>query len=176
MPLPAHTLLPDPRITDRRSAQLLDRERLGLHLPFMTRLATSITGSAADAEDLVQETLERVLRRPRVVHGGERAYLARALRNTWVSMCRSAWRRPPAATFDATDRTGGVHHDTHRLAAREVLAAVAEQPAVLRDAVVAVDLAGLSYEQAAEALGVPTGTVFSRVHRGRGRVMRALAA
>jgi RNA polymerase sigma-70 factor (ECF subfamily) len=155
---------------------VLQRECLGEHLGFMTRVACSITGSVADAEDLVQETLERVLRRPRVVHGDERAYLARALRNTWFSMCRSARVRPQLAMSEPTERDAGVHHDTYRLAARELLGVVAAQPPKLRDAVVAVDLAGLTYEQAAEALGVPTGTVLSRVHRGRGGVARALAA
>ena len=103
----------------------------------------------------------------------------RVLRNTFVSSLRRRARRP---------RTTPLPDDGERLAApasqspvaalqaREVLAAVAALPADQRDALAAVDVAGLSYDEAARALGIPVGTVMSRLYRGRRRVIQALAA
>jgi RNA polymerase sigma-70 factor (ECF subfamily) len=60
------------------------------------------------------------------------------------------------------------------VASREVFAAIAELPAEFRDVIVAVDVAGLSYAEAARALKVPQGTVMSRLYRGRDRLARRL--
>jgi RNA polymerase sigma-70 factor (ECF subfamily) len=72
------------------------------------------------------------------------------------------------AVLPAPDHSGAV------MEAREVLAAVAQLPESYRDVVVAVDVAGCSYQEAAEALGIPVGTVMSRLYRGRQRVIRAM--
>jgi RNA polymerase sigma-70 factor (ECF subfamily) len=156
---------------------VLDPGRLHLHLPRLTRFATRLCGTREAGEDLVQDTFERVLRSPRRVAGDEFPYLARALRNNHIDRVRADARRVqttamPAALetiLPAPDRSAGV------LAAREVLAAVADLPDGYRDAVVAVDVSGYSYAEAAERLGVPVGTVMSRLYRGRQRVIQALA-
>ena len=62
------------------------------------------------------------------------------------------------------------------VSAREVFAAIAELPQEFREVVAAVDAAGLSYAETAEALGVPPGTVMSRLYRGRDRLGRRLSA
>ena len=62
------------------------------------------------------------------------------------------------------------------MSAREVFAAIAELPQEFREVVAAVDVAGLSYAEAADALGVPQGTVMSRLYRGRDRLARRLRA
>jgi RNA polymerase sigma-70 factor, ECF subfamily len=159
-------------------AAVLDPGRLHLHLPRLTRFATRLCGSREAGEDLVQDMLERVLRSPRRVAGDEFPYLARALRNSHVDRVRSERRRVRTTalpetleqTVPAPDRTAAV------LEARAVLAAVGELPDDYREVVVAVDVQGCSYAETAERLGIPVGTVMSRLYRGRQRVARALPA
>jgi RNA polymerase sigma-70 factor (ECF subfamily) len=149
---------------------------LGDHLDRLYRAAWALTGAREDADDLVQETYERVLRRPREIARDEDAlpYLLGVLRNTWVDTVRSRSRRPtvPLDT-EAADRVEG-GSPFERVAAREVFEIVAALPEDWRDTVVAVDVAGLSYAEAAAALEVPIGTVMSRLSRGRERVAKQL--
>jgi RNA polymerase sigma-70 factor (ECF subfamily) len=154
----------------------LDPERVAEHLPRLYRAARAWVGSREEAEDLVQETYARVLARPRFLRGeGELGYLLRALRNTLVSQRRAAGRRPQTVEL-VEDVGGGRPADDPAEAAesREVYAAVHELPHEFRDALVAVDIVGLSYGEAARALGVPEGTVTSRLFRARDRVARRL--
>jgi RNA polymerase sigma-70 factor (ECF subfamily) len=161
-----------------RIPRTLDPERIAEHLPRLYRAARSWTSSREEAEDLVQETFARVLARPRFVRDeDEMGYLVRALRNTLISQRRAASRRPLTTELDeelAAGRRGG---DDPAEAAehREVYAAIAALPDEFRDALVAVDVAGLSYEEAARLLGVPEGTVTSRLFRARDRVARRLS-
>jgi RNA polymerase sigma-70 factor, ECF subfamily len=161
------------------SAAVLDPGRLHIHLPRLRRLAAYLTGSHDAGDELVQDTLERVLRSPRRIHGDEYPYLTRALRNTHVDRARAAKRRPQTVELvveavDATrGRTGAGEIDSV-LEARQVLAAVAALPEAYRTVVVAVDVQGCSYQETAERLDVPVGTVMSRLFRGRKRVVAAL--
>lgn len=153
---------------------------LGDHLDRLYRAAWALSGAREDAEDLVQETYERVLRRPRQIAREEDAlpYLLGVLRNTWVDLVRSRARRPTAALdLEAAARIEaptGASSPLEQVAAREVFAAVAGLPEEFRDVLAAVDVAGLSYAEAAEALGIPVGTVMSRLARGRERVATRL--
>jgi RNA polymerase sigma-70 factor (ECF subfamily) len=161
-------------LTPRR----LDPERVVDHLPRLYRAARAWTASREEAEDLVQETVARVLSRPRLIRGdGELAYLMRALRNTLISQRRTEGRRPVTAELTEELGTGSRAQDDPAAAAetREVHDAIAELPEEFRDALVAVDIAGLSYDEAARALGVPQGTVTSRLYRARDRLARRLA-
>jgi RNA polymerase sigma-70 factor, ECF subfamily len=70
--------------------RLLEAERLPDHADRLFRAAYALCGSSHDAEDLVQETYARVLRRPRFIRrDADLAYLLRALRNTWIAMRRA---------------------------------------------------------------------------------------
>jgi RNA polymerase sigma-70 factor (ECF subfamily) len=161
-----------------RAPRRLDPERVVDHLPRLYRAARAWTASREEAEDLVQETIARVLSRPRVIRGdGELAYLLRALRNTLVSQRRTESRRPATAPLAEEFGTGSRPQDDPATAAeaREVRDAIAELSEEFRDALVAVDVAGLSYKEAARALGVPEGTVTSRLFRARDRLARRLA-
>jgi RNA polymerase sigma-70 factor (ECF subfamily) len=154
----------------------LQAAALGDHLDRLYRAAWAITGAREDAEDLVQETYERVLRRPRQIARAEDAlpYLLGVLRNTWVDTVRSRARRPTVALdTEAVDRIEGAS-PLDRVAAREVFETVAALPPEWRDTLAAVDVAGLSYAEAATALGVPIGTIMSRLSRGRERVAKQL--
>ena len=159
-------------MTGHGRSRFLDPERLGDHLDSMYRAAWALSGSRHDAEDLVQDTLLKVLRRPRWLRdGNERGYLLRALRNTHASAYRTAARRPATRQLLEHDAPARREGDA---SAREIMEAIASAPAAYRDAVVAVDVLGLSYREAAESLGSREATITTRLHRGRQHVARAL--
>jgi RNA polymerase sigma-70 factor, ECF subfamily len=154
----------------------LDPESLGSHLARLYRAAYGLTGSRQDAEDLVQDTYEKVLRRPRFLRRDEDlAYLLRVLRNTWISSHRA---RREVATVAAGEEIEAVQAPVDPIQQSMEGAAVYEalqdltQP--LREALVAVDILGLSYREAARALGTKEGTIMSRLHRGRGQIAERL--
>jgi RNA polymerase sigma-70 factor (ECF subfamily) len=149
---------------------VLDANSLGDHLDRLYRAALGLTGSAADAEDLVQDVCVRVLAKPRLVSDDDLGYLLRVLRNTFISNRRTAARRPAMATapedlerYEAT----AIANPERAFEARQLYAEIAQLPDHQRDVLVAVDLLGLSYKEAAESLDVPTGTIMSRLYRAR---------
>jgi RNA polymerase sigma-70 factor (ECF subfamily) len=156
--------------------RILDPASLPQHVDRLYRAARALCGSREDAEDLVQETLARVLSRPRRLHGDEDLrYLLRVLRNTFLSGRRTASRRPvTVATLDeviAEDPSPTSRPD-RALESREVYSMIAELPDYFRRALVAVDVLGLSHREASLALNVPEATISTRVWRAR----RQLAA
>jgi len=149
---------------------VLDADRLGDHLDRLYRAALGLTGSPADAEDLVQDVCVKVLAKPRMVSGeDDLGYLLRVLRNTFISNHRTSTRRPATATApEDLERFEARGTDPERaFEARELYARIAALPDHQRDALVAVDLLGLSYKEAAATLAVPTGTIMSRLYRAR---------
>jgi RNA polymerase sigma-70 factor (ECF subfamily) len=160
-------------------ARELRPERLGDHFDRLYRAAWALCGSPTEAEDLVQETYARVLARPRLLRrDDELGYLMRALRNTFFSQRRTAGRRPIETPEEEGDRAerGAAPAAAEIAEAREVYRVIAELPDDFREALVAVDVAGLSYREAAKALRVPEGTLTSRVFRARAQVARALSS
>jgi RNA polymerase sigma-70 factor, ECF subfamily len=156
----------------------LDPARLGDHIDRLYRAAWALCGSREEAEDLVQETYVRVLSRPRLIrHDDDLGYLLRALRNTFLNERRSASRRlRPAPLPDELDVLADPKalQPHAALEARELYAAIAALPDDFRDVLVAVDVAGLSYKEAAKALRTREGTVMSRLYRARQQVVRRL--
>lgn len=159
----------------QRPLRLLDPEDLGDHLDRVFRAAWGLCGRREDAEDLVQETYARVLARPRWLRGeDDLGYLLRALRNTHVSRLRAVSRRP--LTLPLGEQA--VEPTAHRPAwdpeaAADIgalFAAIAALPPPMRDALVAVDVVGLSYREAARSLRVREATVTTRLHRARKRL------
>jgi RNA polymerase sigma-70 factor (ECF subfamily) len=156
----------------------LDPEHLGDHLDRLYRAAWGLCGSREDAEDLVQETYTRVLRKPRLLHSqDDLGYLLRVLRNTYFSSQRAAQRRlrpdPLPDEMDLVEDRSAVHPED-ALEAKELYGLISELPDAFRDALVAIDLLGLSYREAARALRVREATVTTRLHRGRLRLARAM--
>ncbi|MFL5859433.1 MAG: sigma-70 family RNA polymerase sigma factor [Solirubrobacteraceae bacterium] len=166
-----------PVVTPERE---LDPERLGDHLDRLYRAAWALCGGREDAEDLVQETYAHVLRKPRRLHSpDDLGYLLRVLRNTFFSDRRADARRAQTIALpddlDLVEDPGAVRAES-RLEAAELFAAISRLPGDFRDAVVAIDVIGLSYREAARALEVREATITTRVHRGRQRLVRELAA
>lgn len=156
----------------------LDPDRVAENLPRLYRAARAWTRSREEAEDLVQETFARVLARPRLLRGeDEVGYLLRALRNTLISQRRAESRRPATTELvdEVTVGTRASDDPAEAAEMRQVYAAISRLPDEFRDAIVAVDVAGLSYPEASRALGVPEGTVTSRLFRARDRVARLLS-
>lgn len=154
-------------------------------IPVLYRVALSLTGQGADAEDLVQDTLIRAYRAVDRFDGAHpRAWLLTILRHTHVNRGRA--RRPvllrDGETVEATLESVGPSAPS----AEEVLMeqtfddAVASALAALhprhRQVVTLVDIQGMSYQEAAEAIGVPRGTVMSRLHRARAKIRARLQA
>lgn len=147
------------------------------HVGRLYRAAYGLCGSREAAEDLVQDTFERVLRRPRFIRReDDLGYLLRVLRNVWVSSGRAS--RPTLVPLDDEDRAlAGADDVTAQVVeAGAVYEALQKLTPPLREAVVAVDVVGLSYREAARALGTKEGTIMSRLHRGRGQIAAEIEA
>ena len=160
---------------------MLDPQRVGDHIDRLFRAAWAMCGSREEAEDLVQETYAQVLSRPRIIRRDDDIrYLLRALKNTFFSQLRTAQRRPQQAdvTFEELSLPDTRNPSLDPSAAverRELYALIAALPPDFRDALVAIDVVGLSYAEAARALGVREGTVTSRLYRARGRLAPLLS-
>src|SRR4051812_26173418 len=159
-------------------ARTLDPERLGDHVDRLYRAAWGLCGSREEAEDLVQETYAKVLARPRLLRReDDLGYLLRALRNTYLAARRPRSARAVSVPLDEElDARHGTAFAGPEEAAEHarVYSAIAGLPGDYRDALVAVDVAGLSYREAARALRVPEGTVTSRLARARDQVAEML--
>jgi len=154
--------------------RMLDFSTLGDHVDRLYRAAWALSGSRADAEDLVQETFALVLAKPRRIRGeDDLGYLLTVLRNTFISSRRTAARRPLTApideAFEAADPRSATRPE-EAASAREVFAMIAALDEPFRDALIAVDVVGLSYGEAAEMLGTKKATIASRLFRARARI------
>ncbi len=159
----------------------LDASRLPDHLDRLMRAAYALCGNREDAEDLVQETYERVLRRPRFLRrrDADLSYLLRVLRTTWIRGRPAQARRTATVELDeevVVADGGSEDAGVTALEVRAAYAAIAELSDPLREAIVAVDVVGLSYKQAAAALETREGTIMSRLFRAREQVATALEA
>lgn len=156
----------------------LDAGDIGRHVDRLYRAAWALCGSREDAEDLVQDTYARVLARPRFLRSdNDLGYLLRVLRHTYVSSLRTRDRRPrTSASIDEAEIAdlSSARRPDELAETREVYSAISALPPDFRDALVAVDVAGLSYREAARHLGVREATLTTRLHRARERVIAAL--
>lgn len=162
-------------------------------LPLMDTIysgALRFTRNPDDAEDLVQETFARAFAAFHQYQDGTniKAWLFRILQNTYISQYRKQVREPLKSSVDeledwelsrleATADTATPSAEVEalrRLPDREVMNALEELPDEFRAAVYLADAEGFSYAEIAEILGVPMGTVMSRIHRGRKRLRTAL--
>jgi RNA polymerase sigma-70 factor (ECF subfamily) len=145
------------------------QERLCELLPRLRRFARALTGDPHDADDLVQIALERALARASQWRRDDplEAWVFGIVRNAWIDELRARRRKQQVfAPEEAGERVGTSPVDG-QVAAMSVQAAVAKLPPEQREVIALVLVEGLAYREAAEVLGVPIGTVTSRLARGR---------
>jgi RNA polymerase sigma-70 factor, ECF subfamily len=149
---------------------------------FVKRVTRRMSRTNADAEDLAQEVLANAYRGIERFDGRyPRAWLYRIASNAAASRAR---KRAPLLTVDGGDETFDAllpEEATPEAAVvdpvmdADLVNALSDLPDHYRDVIDLVDVAGSSYEAAAETLDIPIGTVMSRLHRGRRRLREALA-
>ena len=159
-----------------------------LHAEHLYRIALRLTGSRQAAEDLVQEAYLRAFRAWRSYRPGTNlaAWLATIMRNANLDELRRQSRRPVQEPLD----DDGDYYLYNRLAAagpqpqdeviarlsgNAIVSALGDLPPNFREVVVLVDVGDFTYADAAGILGIPIGTVMSRLYRGRRLLKRALA-
>lgn len=150
------------------------------HDRFLYTLAYRLCGNHQDAQDIVQETLLKVRRGlPRYRPGNLEGWLGRITTNVFLDRVRGEQRRPTVSLPDNPDRlqAGSIDFETE-MADRDLpdhlQNLLANLPPEFRVAVVLKDVLGYGYQEIADMLDVPVGTVRSRIHRGRGRLRQAL--
>jgi RNA polymerase sigma-70 factor, ECF subfamily len=149
------------------------------------RVARRLVSSREEAEDLVQETYARAFRSWRSYTPGTnlRAWLLRILTNLNIDRGRREQRAPATQPIEEGDyflynkleETGAADDEEHvveRLSQDGVVQALSTVPHDFRDVIVLVDIGDFSYQEAAQILDVPIGTVMSRLHRGR-RILKS---
>jgi RNA polymerase sigma-70 factor, ECF subfamily len=163
------------------SAAML-REMVEAYSRALHRKAVRLAGRTQDAEDLVQETYLRAWRSLHTFVPGtnSKAWLSRILRNTYIDRMRAESRRISTVSELISDQLVRADLDTPetlvsaRLIEADLQRALMALPDSFRQCIIHVDLRGRSYLEAARALGVPVGTVMSRLHRARAAIRRAL--
>jgi RNA polymerase sigma-70 factor (ECF subfamily) len=144
------------------------------HTMALRRYALVLTRNADMAEDLVQETLAKAIAAADKFEPDTdlRVWLFRILHNTHISEVRKQQVRARAAV----DLPEPVFEPdpTLRLEVRQVLEALDQLPAEQRDPIVLIALEGMSYADAAKSLNIPSGTLYSRLGRGRAALRRMM--
>ena len=169
---------------DTDAQQRFADEAIG-YLDTLYRGALRLTRDPAQAEDLVQDTYVRALRYQGSYQVGTnmKAWLFAIMRNLFWDRFKGG--RPEDVSLDGDgefalydtlkDPTAVPEADVlDRIAAEEVVRAVEKLPELHREVVLLVDVEGFSYKDAADVLGVPIGTVMSRLHRARRQLQRSL--
>ncbi len=154
----------------------------------MYRVARRLVGSREEAEDLVQDAYARAFRSWRSFTPGTnlRAWLFRILTNLNIDRGRREQRAPDTQPIEESDyylynrleengAAAGVDEVVERLSQDSIVHALSAVPHNFRDVIVLVDIGDFSYQDAAQILDIPVGTVMSRLHRGRRLLKQELA-
>jgi RNA polymerase sigma-70 factor (ECF subfamily) len=176
--------------TDARDRVRFEEDALAL-ADQVYRVARHLAGSREDAEELVQETYARAFRSWRSFTPGTnlRAWLLRILTNLNIDRGRRRQRTPDIQPLEENDyflynrleEAAGSDGNSQeervieRLSQDDIVTALSSVPHDFRDVIVLVDIGDFSYQDAANILDIPVGTVMSRLHRGRRILKRELA-
>jgi len=164
----------------RRVPQRLQRDIMPLDvvhtleplIPALRRYARALLRDPWDADDLVQDCLERVIGRwhQRRDDGNPRAWVFAILHNLAMTRLRRAAKRPAMVSIDAVQAPGVCAAQEAHVHCQDVLSALAQLSDAQRSVLLLVAVEDLSYAEAARALDVPVGTVMSRLSRARDRL------
>ncbi|MDZ4761837.1 MAG: RNA polymerase sigma factor [Alphaproteobacteria bacterium] len=138
-----------------------------------------LTGAVADADDLTQSALERALTRQRLFTPGTRmdSWVFRIAQNLWIDQMRAKRSRGTHLDLEEVDATGTIGEDHEMATDRiDIARTVAALPEEQRVVVGLVLVEGWSYQEAADMLKTPIGTVMSRLSRAREKIRAALDA
>lgn len=171
-------------MTDDATRDAFEREALP-HLDTVYRVALRLSADPSRAEDLTQETMLKAYRAWHTYRVGTnaRAWLLTILRNQFINEYRRNRQRGPTVDIMEVERHTvfkDVQEDDpegrffDQIVDENVLAAIDALPEEFREAVVLSDLEGLTYAEIAEVVGVPVGTVKSRLYRGRQALQKQL--
>lgn len=170
---------PSPEVSPPRDDKRVSFEREALvHLDALYRVALRLSGNAADADDLVQETMLKAYRAWDQYQQGTnaKAWLLTILRHAFINEYRRRTRHPETVDVDTIEPFAvfpevqdedpqGAFFD--RIVDDEVLRAIDQLPDAFRETLVLSDVEGLSYQEIAGVLEIPVGTVKSRLFRAR---------
>lgn len=152
-----------------------DRTQIVAEIPRLRRYARALTGDATRADDLVQDTLERALAKFTLWRSGNlRAWMFTIMHNLFVNQVKSGGSVDYMADEDLPD-VPVRSTQSDQIEVRDLAGAVQRLPIEQREVLLLVALEELSYEETARTLGVPIGTVMSRLSRGRDRLRTLLA-
>jgi RNA polymerase sigma-70 factor (ECF subfamily) len=152
--------------------QISFEDELSALLPRLRRFAHGLSRNAADADDLTQMTIERAMRAKAQWQAGSRldSWLYKIMRNLWIDTVRSRGRKEQVEA-PAEDAARAGHDPRDGIEAsidlQRVMAAMDRLPGEQREVVALILIEGFGYREAAELLGLPIGTVSSRLVRGR---------
>jgi RNA polymerase sigma-70 factor (ECF subfamily) len=158
---------------DKQTHALIDRDELVATLPRLRRYARLLAGDRNRADDLMQDALARAIERESAFHAGQnlRAWLFALMHNLFVDGLRQKeaidWSANPDIASEPADSS-----DPAQM--REIFDALEQLPVDQRAVLVLVGVEGLRYREAAEVLGLPVGTVMSRLARAREKMQGLL--
>ncbi len=161
------------------SSQAFERDLTQL-LPRLRRFAHALSRNPADADDLTQATVERALRSREQWEPGSRldSWLYRIMRNLWIDTVRSRGRREAhEAPEDEAQTVGSDPREAldASLELQRAMAAMERLPGEQREVVALILIEGFGYREVSEMLGLPIGTVSSRLVRGRTALLAMLS-
>ncbi|WP_158809190.1 RNA polymerase sigma factor [Beijerinckia sp. L45] len=149
----------------------MDRSDSDAHLegyiPALRRYAFALVGDHHRADDLVQDCLLRAIASRTAPEGDRRAWLFTILRNSHLTTERDARRRGVPMRMDEVSLPTTPADQAARLEARDALAVIAQLPEDQKSLLLLIGVDDLSYDEAARVLGIPIGTVMSRLSRAR---------
>ena len=147
------------------------------HIPRLRRYARALTGERTRADDLVQDTLERALIKLHLWQPGSdmRAWLFTLMHNVFINQLRAQSARSTVELDDEAAQVAVRPTQTDWLEVRDLQAALLRLPEEQREVLLLVGLEQMTYEESAGVLGIPVGTVMSRLSRARERLRGLLA-